>query len=152
MNLDYVSTPVFRHIGVFCTFKIGHVCPNVRVQGIDDHFAISRACDLDAPIDETRGWWCALPRIVLTNMLGLWKEVEEVSLVELSLADYSSLQKRFPALVECAVEEGKEDTGVLAEDVPVLIIEVSENVDLAQNTVGVNCHGEVCMSLGSYLM
>lgn len=64
-------------------------------------------------------------------MLGLWEEVEKVALVELSLSDYSSLQQRFPALIECAVEERKEDTGVLAEDVTVLVVEVAEDVDLS---------------------
>ena len=64
-------------------------------------------------------------------MLGLWEKVEKVTLVELSLSDYSSLQQRFPALIECAVEERKEDTGVLAEDVTVLVVEVAEDVDLS---------------------
>lgn len=64
-------------------------------------------------------------------MLGLWEKVEKVALVELSLSDYSSLQQRFPALIECAVEERKEDTGVLAEDVTVLVVEVAEDVDLS---------------------
>ena len=64
-------------------------------------------------------------------MLGLWEKVEKVALVELSLSDYSSLQQRFPALIECAVEERKEDTGVLAEDVTVLVVEIAEDVDLS---------------------
>jgi hypothetical protein len=64
-------------------------------------------------------------------VLGLWEEVEKVSLVELSLTDYSSLKQRFPALIKCAVEERKEDTRVLAEDVTVLVVEVAEDVDLS---------------------
>jgi hypothetical protein len=64
-------------------------------------------------------------------VLGLWEKVEKVALVELSLSDYSSLQQRFPALIECAVEERKEDTGVLAEDVTVLVVEIAEDVDLS---------------------
>jgi hypothetical protein len=64
-------------------------------------------------------------------VLGLWEEVEEVSLVELSLSNYSSLEQRFPALIECAVEERKEHASVLAEDVTVLVVEVAEDVDLS---------------------
>lgn len=64
-------------------------------------------------------------------MLGLWKEIEKVSLVELSLSNHSSLKKGFPAFIECAVEECKEDAGILAEDMAVLIIEVAEDVDLS---------------------
>ena len=113
------------------TLEIGHVCPDIRVQGVDNHLAICRASDLDAPVNKTWRWWCALPCIVLADVLGLWEKVEKVALVELSLSDYSSLQQRFPALIECAVEERKEDTGVLAEDVTVLVVEVAEDVDLS---------------------
>jgi hypothetical protein len=113
------------------TLKVGHICPDIRVQGIDNHLAVGWAGDLDTPVDETWRWWCALPRIVLADVLGLWEEVEKVTLVELSLSDYSALKQCLPALIECAVEERKEDTGVLAEDVTVLVVEVAEDVDLA---------------------
>lgn len=64
-------------------------------------------------------------------MLGLWEEVEKVSLVELSLSNHSSLKKGFPAFIECAVEECKEDAGVFTEDMAVLIVKVAEDVDLS---------------------
>jgi len=80
-------------------------------------------------------------------VLGLWEEVEKISLVELSLSDYSSLKQRLPALIECAVEKRKEDTGVLAEDVTVLVVEVAEDVDLPQDTIGASCHCERCKCL-----
>jgi hypothetical protein len=66
-------------------------------------------------------------------VLGLWEEVEQIALIELGLADDTALEQLFPALVECAVEEGEEDGGVLAEDLACLVIESAEDVDLAQN-------------------
>ena len=126
------------------TLKVGHVCPHVRVQGVDDHLAVGGASDLDAPVHQAGRWWCASPCGVLADVLGLWEEVEQVALVELGLTDHSSLEESFPALVECAVEEGKEDGSIFAEDVPVLVVQVAEDVDLAQDGVGVGCHGEVC--------
>ena len=80
-------------------------------------------------------------------MLGFWEEVEKISLVELSLSDYSSLKQRLPALIECAVEKRKEDTGVLAEDVTVLVVEVAEDVDLPQDTISASCHCGLCRSM-----
>jgi hypothetical protein len=112
------------------TFKVSHICPDVRVQGIDNHLAICRPSNLYTPVNEAWCWWCALPCIILADLLGLWKEVEEIALVELGLPGYSSLEQRLPALVECAVEECQKDARVLAEDVTVLVVEVSEDVDL----------------------
>jgi hypothetical protein len=143
MNLWELSFLIFLHYGSVRTLEISHVCPDIRVQRIDDHFAICRASDLHTPINEAWRWWCALPCIVLADVLGFGEEVEKVSLVELGLPDYSSLKQRFPALVECAVEERKEDTSVLAEDVTVLVVEITEDVDLAQDGIGIGSHDEV---------
>ena len=137
------SGPISDDTHVFCIFhtlKVGHVGPDVRVQGVDDHLAVSWAGNLNAPVDEARRRRSTLPRIVLTDVLGLWQEVEQVSLVELGLAKHASLEQGFSALVECAVEKGQEDTGVLAENVAVLVIEVAEDVDLSQDPFGIDGH------------
>lgn len=145
MSLVYVSCRLPCYIqDRGHTLKVGHICPDIRVQGVNDHLAVSRASDLDAPIDKARRGWSAPPSIILSDVLGLREEVKEISLVELSLTNYSSLKQRFPALVKCAVKEGKEDTGVLAEDMTVLVGEVAEDVDLAQNAIGIGCHCDVC--------
>jgi hypothetical protein len=70
----------------------------------------------------------------------LGEEVEEIALIELGLSDYASLQERFPALVECAVEEGKEDCGIFAEDMAVLVAQCAEDVHLAEDGVGAGSH------------
>lgn len=122
------------------TLKIGHICPHIGVQGIDDHLAVGRACDLNTPVHQAGGRRCALPCVVLADVLGLGEEVEQLALVELGLADDTALEQLFPALVECAVEEGEEDGGVLAEDMARLVVESAEDVDLAQNGVRAGGH------------
>lgn len=124
---------VFKFKDELLTLEVGHIRPDIGVQGIHYHLAVRRTGDLHSPVDQTRRWWRAFPRVVLANVLGLRKEVEKVALIELSLSDHSSLKELFPALVECAVEESKENAGILAENVSVLVIEVSKDVDLAKN-------------------
>ena len=78
-------------------------------------------------------------------MLGLGQEVEEVALVELCLSDDASLEKSFPALVECAVEEGEKDGGVFAQNLAVLVVQCTKDVDLAEDVVCSGCHYECGM-------
>lgn len=125
------------------TLKISHVCPHIRVQRVDDHLAVCWAGDLDAPVHQTRSRWCASPCVVLANVLGLWEEVEQIALVEFCLSDHTTLEESFPALVECAVEESKEDGSIFAQDVSVLVIELAEDVNLAENGIGIRGHDEV---------
>ena len=77
-------------------------------------------------------------------MLGLWEEVEQIAFIQLGLADHSALKKCFPALIECAVEKCKEDGSIFAEDVSVLVIQLAEDVDLAEDSIRVGCHCVVC--------
>jgi hypothetical protein len=126
------------------TLEVGHVCPDIRVQRVDDHLAICRASDLDAPIDQAGRWWCAFPCLVLADVLGLWEKVEQVALVELSLSDHTSLKESLPALVECAVEQGEEDGSILAEDVTLVVLQLAEDIDLAEDGFRVGGHCGVC--------
>lgn len=125
------------------TFEISHIRPDIRVQRIDNHLAICRAGDLDAPVYQAGSRWCASPCVVLTDVLGLWEEVEQIALVELCLSNHTALKESFPALVECAVEKRKEDGSIFAKDVSVLVIELTEDVDLAEDGIGIRCHDEV---------
>jgi hypothetical protein len=125
------------------TFEIGHICPDIGVQCVHHHLAICRAGNLDAPVNQAGRWGCTLPCVVLADVLGLWKEVKKVALVELGLSDHASLEKSFPALVECAVQKGKENSSIFAKNVTVLVVELTEDVDLAENSVGISCHYEV---------
>jgi hypothetical protein len=122
------------------TFKVGHVSPYIRVQSIDDHLAVSRSGDLDSPVDQTGSWRRSSPGVILANVLCFWEEVEQVALVELGLSGHSPLQQVLTALVKCAVQESEEDGGILAENVPVLVIELAEDIDLAEDGVGISCH------------
>lgn len=75
-------------------------------------------------------------------MLGLGQEVKKITLVKLGLAEHSSLQELLAAVVECAVEEGKEDSSVFVENVTVRIVQLAKDVDIAENGVRAGCHGE----------
>jgi hypothetical protein len=125
------------------TLEISHVRPHVRVQRVHNHLAICWAGNLDSPVDQAGRWGCAFPCGVLADVFGLWEEVEQVALVELGLSDHASLEERLPALVECAVEKGEEDGSILAENVSVLVVQLAEDVDLAEDGVGIGCHCEV---------
>lgn len=145
LSLRSVS-PCSSQLRLFLTLEISHICPDIRVERVNHHLAICRASDLDAPVHQAGSWWCASPCVVLADVLGLWKEVEQVALVELCLSNHTALKESFPSLVECAVEEGKEDGSIFAENVSVLVIELTEDVDLAEDGVGISCHDEICVS------
>ena len=128
------------------TLKISHVCPDIGVERVDDHLAVRWSGDFYSAVDETGSWWCSLPCWVLADMLGLRKEVEEVALVKLSLTQHSPLQKLLSAVVKCAVEESKEDSSIFAENVTVGVVQLAEDVDLAEDRVGAGCHCDyVCV-------
>lgn len=122
------------------TLEISHICPHIRVQGVDDHFAICGPSDLYSAVDKTRSWRSSPPCVVLTDVLGLREEVKKVALVELGLADYSPLQELLSASVECAVKESKEDSSIFAENVTVGIVQFAEDVNLAKDRVSAGCH------------
>jgi hypothetical protein len=143
-NLPMVSSGIPALNRDMLTFEVGHVRPHIRVQRVDNHLAIGRAGNLNAPVDQAGRGWCALPCLVLADMLGLRQEVEQVALVELGLSDHASLEESLPALVECAVEQGEEDGSILAEDVTLVVLQLAEDVDLAEDGFGVGGHCEVC--------
>lgn len=107
----------------FGTFKVGHIGPDVAVEGIDNHLAIRRSGDLDSSVDEARCWRSTFPGIIVTDMLGLGKEIGQIALVNLLLADYPSLQKGFPCAVESSVEEGEESGGFGGKDLAERILD-----------------------------
>lgn len=123
----------------FCSFlggltlKVGHVCPDIRVQGIDNHLSVGRTSDLDSAVGKAGCWWCALPCIAVADVLSLREEVGKLAGVELGLAGFASLQQFLASLVECAVEKGQEDGSLLGDDLASLLIERSEDVDLTEN-------------------
>jgi hypothetical protein len=139
------------------TLEISHVCPDVRVQSVNNHLAVCRPSDFYSAVHQTRSWRCSSPCVILTDVLGLGEEVEKVTLVELSLANHSSLQELLPAVVECAVEESKKYSSILAKNVTVGVVQFAEDVNLAKNGVGAGCHYDLyrfmvvlCMQLCEY--
>lgn len=126
------------------TLEVGHISPHIRVQGVNNHLPVGRASDLYSTVHKTWSWWCTLPGIVVTDVLGLWEEVESVALVELGLADHATLEESFPRAVEGAVEHSKENSSVLGEDLAGLVAERTKDLDVLQGLVCVwrdSCHG-----------
>ena len=73
-------------------------------------------------------------------MLGLGEEIGKFASIELGLTGHASLQQFLASLVECAVEKGQEDSSFLGNDLAVLVIERSEDVDLTEDVILVLCH------------
>jgi hypothetical protein len=82
------------------TFKIRYINLNIRVQGIDNHLPIRKTNNLHFSINQIWSRWGSLPRIILSNILYLWKELWQRPLIQLHLSDYTSLQK----LLSCPIE------------------------------------------------
>lgn len=114
------------------TFKVGHVGPDIGVQGVDDHLAVRWAGDLNTAVDETRSWRGTLPGIVLTDVLGLGQEVEKVSSVNLSLALDAALEQSLAGGVEGAVQQSQEGHGLLAEDLAGFVAHVAQDGNILQ--------------------
>lgn len=132
------------------TLKISHVCPDIRVQRVDDHLAICGTGDFHTAVDETRSWGSTLPGIVLTNVLCLGQEVGEVTLVNLGLAVDTALEEGLASRVEGAVEDGEEGTGVLGEDLASFRAHIAEDDDVLELGIDLHHGGGWIESLLSY--
>ena len=69
-------------------------------------------------------------------MLGLRKEVEEGAPVEVSLADLAALEELLAAAVEGALEEGEEGEGLGSEDLALVVLDGTEDVDALEDGFG----------------
>lgn len=105
------------------TFKVGHISPDVAVQGIDDHFSIRWSGDFDPAVDKTGSRGGPFPGIVVADVLGLGEEIGQSAIVELLLTDRSSLEESFAGGVEGAVEEGEEGRGLGSEDLAIPLLD-----------------------------
>lgn len=114
------------------TLKIRHVGPDIRIQGIDDHLPVRRAGDFDPAVDQTGRRRCALPGVILADVLGLGKEVGQLAIINSSLAVDPTLQQGFPGRVEGAVQDGEEGTGFLGEDLAGVNVDVTEDGNIPQ--------------------
>lgn len=122
------------------TLKVGHICPDIRVQGVNNHFSVGRTGNFNSAVGKTGSWWCTLPCIAVADVLGLGEEVGKFSSVKFGLTGHASLQQFLASLVECAVEKSQEDGGFLGDDLAGLVIERSEDVDLTEDVLLVLCH------------
>ena len=66
-------------------FEISHEGFGPGVEGVHDHFSVSRAGNLDPSVLEARGRGCAHPRAFSADAGGLGGEVEFTAVVELLL-------------------------------------------------------------------
>lgn len=115
------------------TLKVGHVGPDVRVQGVDNHLSVSWSGNLDSAVDKTRSRWCGPPCVIVTNVLGLWQKVELTTLVKLQLANLASLKEILACGVEGAVEEGEEGSCILGEDLAGLVVQRCKDLDVRED-------------------
>ena len=107
--------------------KIGHICPDIGIQRIDDHLPVGRACDLDSSVHEAWSWWGTFPCRVLSNVLGVWEEIESGAPVELDLTHFSPVQELFTSGIECPVEQCQEDNGIFGQDLARAFVERAED-------------------------
>lgn len=140
-SVQCVSTKFVSHGESLHTLKVGHVGPDIRVQGVDNHLPVGWSSNLNSAVDKTWRWRCGSPCVIVTDVLGLWQKVELAALVKLQLANLASLKKSLACGVEGAVEEGEEGGCILGEDLAGLVIERSEDLDVRENLfLGVNRH------------
>lgn len=135
MRLEAVFTKCLT--GVF-TLKVCHVCPDVRVQCVDDHLSVRRTCDLKSSVHQTWCGWCRSPCIVLADVCSLREEVKLDALVKLRLANLATLEECLAAGIESAVEDSKEDGSFLGEDLTSLIVKLPKNVDVLKDLLGID--------------
>jgi hypothetical protein len=126
------------------TFEIGHVCPNIRIQGVDHHLPVYRAGDLHTPVGETWSGGSSFPCITLANVLCLREEVREYSSVQLGLANNTLLEKSFASWVKGTVHKSEKDGSFLAQDLFGLVIERAENVDVLEDSSCIACQSIHC--------
>ena len=122
------------------TLKVGHVSPDIGVQGVDNHLPVGWSSDLNPAVYKTRGGFGAPPYGIVTDVLGLGEEVEQVAFVELCLADDTPLQECLASAIECAVEQRKEDCGVLGQDLAGLRVQGAEDLDVREDLFTIDCH------------
>jgi hypothetical protein len=122
------------------TLKVGHVGPDVRVQGVDDHLAVSGSSDLNTTVDHSGSRVGSPPGRVLTDVLGLGEEVRENSLVNLSLTQDTALEELLAGRVEGSVESGQESTCLLGEDLGGGLADGSKDLDVLEESVDLGRH------------
>jgi hypothetical protein len=137
-SVQHISKPQDATTVAQLTLKISHVRPNVRVQRIDDHLAVRWSSNLNTSVHKTWCWRRASPCIILPDVLGLWQEVEDVTLVKLGLSDIPSLKESLACAIERAVEHCEEDGSILAKYLSGLVIERAQNINVIQSLVDVD--------------
>jgi hypothetical protein len=115
------------------TLKIRHICPDIRIQSINNHLAICWAGNLHSAVDETRGRFCSFPRLILPDVLGLWKKVRKLASVELCLSDHAALEEILTGAIEGPVEEREECNGIFTQDLLVEIRDRPRDVHTLKN-------------------
>jgi hypothetical protein len=123
--------------------EIGHVGPDIGVESVDDHLAVGRTGDLDAAVNQARSRGSTLPGVILTDVLSLGEEVEELAIIEGSLAIDTALEESLAGRVEGAVEDGEEGTGVLGENLAGIVGDAAEDGNTLKVSVGGLSHGGV---------
>lgn len=117
------------------TFKISHVCVDLRVQCVDNHLAVGWSGNLDSAVNETWCWWSSSPGSIISDVLGLGEEIRENAFVELGLSDNTALEELLSSCVEGSVEESDESNGILGEDLLVGVVDDARDGDALDDGV-----------------
>lgn len=117
--------------------EVGHVGPDIRVQGVDDHLSVSGAGDLNSSVNKTGSRGGSLPSGVLSDVLGLGEEVGELAGVDSSLSSNSSSKELVSSGIEGSVQGGDESKSLLGEDVLGVGGDVSPDLNTLENGVSV---------------
>ena len=123
------------------TFKISHISPDIRVQCIHDHLAVSGAGDLDTSVDEARGGTGAFPCGIVADVLGLGEEGGQGTVVELGLAQLASLQEALPRGIERPVQQRQESQRLGGQDLLLVLRDGAEDADALEDGID-GGHGE----------
>ena len=96
-------------------FEVGHECHGAGVEGVDGHFAVGRAGDFHAPVEEGRGNGLDAP-VALADGAGFGWKVEQFAVLEAALAFFASGEEVAALVSEAAFEVEEEVEGFGWED------------------------------------
>ena len=126
MPLDLIRPG--RRIGIF---EVGHVAVGARVERVDDHLALHRAGDLDAPALQI-GWQCRDRPVALPDLSGFRQEIGPVARIKFFLTGHPARQQFLATRLERAMQLGGEGECLGRKDLRVFRGDRGGNGDAAR--------------------
>ena len=91
-----------------------------------------------------------MPRIVVSDVLGLGEEIGKDTSVELLLTDHSSLEQRLSGLIESSVKESEESSGFGGEDFLLGVVDSAVDGNALVDSLDVSHDEDMCMSVSGF--